>query len=332
MDISNIFIIAASLGNLLLGLFVLFKNPYKRQNQLLASLAICLAVWSAILFWASSITDTSKIAFLAKINFMVMTFAPYLILNFILVFPIKEIIQKWFKYIIIFPVLIFIILIPTDLFIKEAVCTGMRFELHRGIVHKLWVIYFLVYLLIAFKHLLLKYKRAEGIFKLQIKYVLFGIYVCGLAAVTTNLILPVMGINHLIKAGPPATIIFIGFSSYAIVKHRLLDIDVIIKRSVVYAGMTVFITGSYVFVLFVSNRYFSKGSDIFSLVTIIFTSLVIAYTMQPLRNKLDRITDKIFFKGKYDYHKTLRDLSYTISSVIRLDELIQKVLFQEPIE
>ena len=51
--------------------------------------------------------------------------------------------------------------------------------------------------------------------------------------------LPLFGYIDLAKLDSPSSFLFIGFSSYAIIKHRLMDIRIIIRKSVVYLGALV---------------------------------------------------------------------------------------------
>jgi len=54
--------------------------------------------------------------------------------------------------------------------------------------------------------------------------------------------------------------------------------------------------------------------------------IVFAVLFQPLRDKIQEFIDKVFFRGKYDYQKTLKELSLVARSIAGLDELLDKVL------
>jgi signal transduction histidine kinase len=63
--------------------------------------------------------------------------------------------------------------------------------------------------------------------------------------------------------------------------------------------------------------------------SIYFSALLIvifAISFQPLRDKIQEFIDKVFFRGKYDYQKTLKELSLVARSIAGLDELLDKVL------
>ena len=55
-------------------------------------------------------------------------------------------------------------------------------------------------------------------------------------------------------------------------------------------------------------------------------ALLIAILYHPLVRAFQNITDRLFFRGRYDYQKTLREISQKIASVIRLEELTKLIV------
>jgi Ca2+/Na+ antiporter len=75
-----------------------------------------------------------------------------------------------------------------------------------------------------------------------------GFFIAILAGSITNLFLPILGYQQYGKFGPFATIIFIAFTTYAIVKHQLMEIRVVV------ANVLVFIIGIILFAqIFISG-------------------------------------------------------------------------------
>jgi len=67
---------------------------------------------------------------------------------------------------------------------------------------------------------------------------------------------------------------------------------------------------------------FAQGS----LLVNALAAMIIALSFQPLRNRIQRTVDKLFFKDKYDYHKTLKDLSGAVTSILLLDRLLNLIV------
>ncbi|MBN1383680.1 MAG: GAF domain-containing protein [Elusimicrobia bacterium] len=135
-----------------------------------------------------------------------------------------------------------------------------------------------------------------------------------------------------IKVYPFGSLGYIAFTSiiaYAIVKHQLMDIEVIIRKGVFYASLTASITVIYAITVGISNAIFGiahiHGGGR-SLLIEGLAAMIIAISFLPLRNKIQLIVDKLFFREKHDYYKTLREFSGALRSVIGLDKLLDLLI------
>lgn len=122
-----------------------------------------------------------------------------------------------------------------------------------------------------------------------------------------------------------AILLSLGIISYAILRHRLMNIEIVIKKTAVYSLLTVFITGVIVSVILASEQLFRGITGYGSIWAGIVGAFVIALIFQPLRNKIQEMIDRLFFKGKYDYRNTLKELSRKSASIIELDRLLDLV-------
>jgi len=72
---------------------------------------------------------------------------------------------------------------------------------------------------------------ATGIRKLQLRYLLLGILIGGIGAITTNLLIPlVWKTSRYSTLGPYFSLVVAGFAAHAIIRHRLMDIKVVIRK------------------------------------------------------------------------------------------------------
>lgn len=126
--------------------------------------------------------------------------------------------------------------------------------------------------------------------------------------------------------GHISSLIFIFIIAYTILKHRLMDVVVVIRKGLLYSFIAGLLTALYLSLVFIFGNYLggrkSAASIFFTIISIIIFSLI----FQPLRDKVQEIIDKLFFRGKYDYQKTLKELSLTARSIAGIDELSDKVL------
>ena len=125
-----------------------------------------------------------------------------------------------------------------------------------------------------------------------------------------------------------AFFLFIPLSvAIAILRSRLWDIDVLIRRTLVYTILTVILALIY------AGLVFGFGSLVRSLLdqqqnplVIVASTLVIAALFQPLRHGIQRVIDRRFYRRKYDATKTVEAFSATLRNEVDLSQLREHLL------
>jgi signal transduction histidine kinase len=162
--------------------------------------------------------------------------------------------------------------------------------------------------------------------KLQIQLVFIGIFFTLLIGTTTNLLFPFLFKNdQLSNLGPYSTLIFISFTSYAILKHHLFDIRIIIKRAVVYTVLLAFVFVSYNVIVLALSQIFGLGTTGLTakgMFANLVAALMIALGYQPLKNWITGVTDRYLFKGEYQPQVVLNKLAEGLGAVVDLDEAL----------
>ncbi|UCD88661.1 MAG: GAF domain-containing protein [Desulfobacterales bacterium] len=124
----------------------------------------------------------------------------------------------------------------------------------------------------------------------------------------------------------PFFIAFPSFIAYSIVKHDLFDIDAIIKRTYGYILTTGTIAGLYGIIVLVSNLAFGgfefAKSPVFPLVFI----LAVVFLFNPIRNRVQRVIDRVFYRLEYDYQETVEKIGETMRSLLNLDEIGKSIM------
>jgi putative nucleotidyltransferase with HDIG domain len=114
--------------------------------------------------------------------------------------------------------------------------------------------------------------------------------------------------------------------SYAILRHRLLDITFVLRRGLLYSIPTIIIGAGYFLIISLALNIFQwvSGTSLFllSLTVAVITAMVV----QPLRERAQSWIDKLFFREKYDSGKMLQRISKTATTDLDLDRLSNSIL------
>ncbi len=102
-----------------------------------------------------------------------------------------------------------------------------------------------------------------------------------------------------------------------------MDIEVIIKKGIVYSFLMAAIIGVYSFLIFVRQNIFQNTFGLNQWVSTIMTAFLIAIGYKPLETFVTDLTNQFFFKKKYDYQATLRQSSEAMNLLTNIDRLIR---------
>jgi hypothetical protein len=114
----------------------------------------------------------------------------------------------------------------------------------------------------------------------------------------------------------------------AILRSRLWEIDIIIRRTLVYGTLTVILAVIYIgLVIGLESllRLFT-GQVSQSSVIIVVSTLAIAALFNPLRRRIQMIIDRRFYRRKYDAAKTVEAFSATLRNEVDLSKLREHLI------
>lgn len=108
----------------------------------------------------------------------------------------------------------------------------------------------------------------------------------------------------------------------AIRRYRLFDIDPLVRRTAIYATLTVMLALVYFIAVFVLQLLFGilTGQRQNEIVTVLST-LAIAALFVPLRNRIQDVIDRRFYRRKYDAQRVLQKFGETVRDETDLDRL-----------
>lgn len=119
----------------------------------------------------------------------------------------------------------------------------------------------------------------------------------------------------------------------AVLRYRLFDIDVIIRRTTSYAILTALLGLVYFGSVVVFQRLLTPLTGE-STAAVVLSTLLIAALFLPLRRRVQDIIDRRFFRRKYDAQRTLEAFAATVRDETDLDALMVELMrvIQETME
>jgi len=171
---------------------------------------------------------------------------------------------------------------------------------------------------------LLRFRRAQGTERQQIKWFAFATIMVVLLVLLEVVLrtLPVLLEEVLFSIAIAALPIAVGI---AILRYRLYDIDIIIRRTLIYSLLTVTLGLVYLGCIVVLQRLVVPalgGSEL----AIVASTLAIAALFNPLRRRIQNLIDRRFYRRKYDAAKVLTAFAATARDETDLDVLAAAML------
>ncbi|MDP3879544.1 MAG: histidine kinase [Dehalococcoidales bacterium] len=157
----------------------------------------------------------------------------------------------------------------------------------------------------------------------RIVYLIAGWSILMLLSSTNLIMIPAIAGIPLDHIGSLINVLII---AYAIHKYQLLDLRRIMRKGLVYSGLTVSFTAMYLLLLFVLQTFFQDWMGYSSLTLAAALAFLIAVLFNPLRSLIQKWLDRLFYRETYDYRQILLSFSDKISNVLDLGELAQSIL------
>lgn len=241
------------------------------------------------------------------------------------VFPNRETLSTKFVYSLVPAIAIFVLLIPERGIVTSATIQGSgELEVITGTLFPLYLLLLLYYLGRSFINFYKKYRKAYGKTRLQMRYFFFGLSFFFGFSFLFNVILPGIGISQLNPLGPAALVVLVFTTAYAIIRHQLMDIRVVIQLGLVYSVLLAIIVGTYLLFINLFGYALHITADIAILLAAGLTTILGIFTVPIIDQYLRKITDRFFFKDKYDFGEAIYELGNILDKNIYLEPIIKE--------
>ena len=185
-----------------------------------------------------------------------------------------------------------------------------------------------IYFLLAALVFVTSYRRASsGILRQQLKWVTGG----ALAGILPFLLLYIVPFFLGVVPRPwmnlsTVSLVLIPLSfGYAIIRYRLMDVDIIFKRGLAYTAASGGVVAVYIAIVALIGALFHTAWPSGTMGGVI-AIVVAAFLFQPFRDYIQARLDRFFYRDRLDYRRTLIEFGRTLTSEVRLDPMLASVM------
>jgi PAS domain S-box-containing protein len=298
--ITGLFLVA--MIEVTLGLVVLLRNPGRSVNRWFAAFATTLAVWGILVAVRRSLIDPVAVLGVVRVLWATAALVPVTFAHFAVVFP-----QPASRRPALAQVVTFLGLFMSGLSFSPWVVADVRpqdagyLQPVYGPAFRLLGAYMILCSAWALAHLASKLRHATGFARAQLHYVFLGAGLTATGALTLGVVVPLLtGSSRLGVYGPYFTLLWLGFTAHSIVRHRLMDVRVVISRSAAYAAGWLLAAalpiGGGVFL----DTLFPESNPTLSPAGAVLLGLGVSALFLVLAPHMRRLADRYLYRPAYD--------------------------------
>src|SRR4030065_831582 len=195
-----------------------------------------------------------------------------------------------------------------------------------GSFYKPFSVYLTGYIFLGFLFLIKTYRNTIGVERLRVKYCFLGMFFTASLGLLSNLFLPMLGVSKFNWLGPSFTMIMVGFTTYSILKHRLMDINIVLKKGTAYILLLLLLfIPSFILILLGQKIFYWKINYLFTMMmfSVLFLAAILFHRIKP---GTEKAVDHFLFKDRYNYRETLGKFSKAMVNILDLQSLLKRII------
>ncbi len=314
----------AALANAGLGAIVLSRDFNNSIYRSFAAFSFSVATWTLSNGLVSLYADTPWGYLWGRLAFASASVIPVAFLLFTADFPSREPAAppKLLRVFLLAATAAFAVSL-TPLMVKGTTSEDGVLRVIYGPLHLPFGLYFISCLGFSLYLLTRKLTLLTGLENLRVRYLLTAVLSAALGATVTNLLIPLaFGSSQFSRYGPLFGLLMIAIIAHAIIRYRLMDIKVAIRKGVVYV-IAIMASASFFFVLAQAlNLATGYRQRTIPVVDALVLAIIIAIFFQPLKQRIQYSLNQYVYRQTYDYQRTIREASRRLSAMLDLQSLL----------
>ncbi|MBI2159277.1 MAG: GAF domain-containing protein [Candidatus Rokubacteria bacterium] len=328
MTLHNLFPLVALALNVLLAGITLVRNPGSRLNRVFAYFVSGMAAWNLGVFMLRRSPDAPTATFWEFVIHAAVVFLPALYYHFVLIF-LESTTQHRPSLVVAYLFAIFFGLVNvsgSSLFMKGVTWTYWGWAPVTGPLYTPFFLYFNYFLIYGLSHLVRAQKDVDSSFRRnRATLILLGTLVslAGGFIDFTRFILArfVPAADLVYPMGIPANTIFALMLGTSIVRYRLFDVNVAVKKGAIYLVLWGVVTS----ILVLAEQY-ADWEQTNPLWVILPLGFIMTLLVSPLGQRVEAYLERLMFSKRRGCYETLLDLSKRLGTILDFGRLMETLV------
>jgi signal transduction histidine kinase len=214
--------------------------------------------------------------------------------------------------------------LSTPLIVHDVDVVGGSLYRKPGLLYPAFATYFLIGWTSALGVFIAKWRKASGMSRAQLQYLGAGVVIPVAGGIATNLVIPLLtGRSTFSWVGPYFSLLLVGIVGHAIIRHRLMDLRIVVNRGLAYAVVITAVSAVFLSVTHVAD-WPDRNLVVHSDVVLIFL-VILAFLTRPIQNLVNEFIDPYLFRGRIEYSSALRNATHRLSHLMQPRELADEL-------